>query len=139
MKGRRPFLVFILLRFLAWGTVTAMIIAVLIGNGSLAGVPFEALIGAAIGGIVVSYFEFDSLPRQIAIRDGALIVVDPSGEERVTSEFGIRRFLWLTRLVACRDREVITIPLEAYEGASELGRAARGERGMRFKPGVKAR
>ncbi|MAS93344.1 MAG: hypothetical protein CMO55_09120 [Verrucomicrobiales bacterium] len=129
MESRRSFIVFIMLRFLAWGTATAIIVGFLVGIGVFDQVPIEQLVAIAIVGIVSSFFEFDSLPRKIEIGERNLIRVDPSGEEIVTSEFGVRRFLWLTRVVTCRNRRVLNIPLEAYQSTSELTKIAR--RGIR--------
>ena len=126
MESRRPFIVFITLRFLAWGTATAILVGFLVGIGLFDQVPIEQLIGVAVLGIVSSLFEFDSLPRKIEISERTLILIDPSGEEIVSSEFGLRRFLWLTRVVTCKNRRVLNIPLEAYQSTSELTKIARG-------------
>jgi hypothetical protein len=126
MESRRSFIVFILFRYSAWGTATAMIVGFLVGIGVFDQVPIESLVAVAILGIVTSFFEFDSLPRKIEIGERKLIFVDPSGEEIVSSEFGVRRFLWLTRVVTCKNRRVLNIPLEAYQSTSKLRKIARG-------------
>ena len=126
MKNRRSFIVFILLRLLAWGTVATIIVVFLVGIGLFERIPTEGIVALGILAIVTSFFEFDSLPRKIEIRGETLILVDPSGEEIVSADYGLRRYLWLTRVVICRNRRVLSIPLEAYRSTLELTKNARG-------------
>ena len=89
-------------------------------------VQITTLILAALVGLVISFFEYDSLPRKLQVLSGRVTFEDASGEMFTIRDFGLKRCLWLTRIVFTRGGSVHSILLEAFVGTVQLTRSARG-------------
>ncbi len=117
MIARRRYMRFFAQRFLAllfiWGIFCSLLFFV---HGRLEIDLLYFSVGLVLLLFVgLFFFEYDALPRGLMVRSGfRLDIEDASGKITEGIEFGIRRFLWLTRITYCAEGKVITLPLEAF-------------------------
>ncbi len=115
MIKRRSFLGFIFRRFLAWGMVVLLSVGLLLILGVIQVWPMLQIVSAVCLGLIGSFFEYDSLPRAMSFQSSfRLELEDASGERYRVGEYGLRKFLWLTRITYCRLGKVHALPLEAF-------------------------